>query len=243
MKNSSEYSQKVQKLHRSLKRKHLNVQPVSYEDPVEALIYAVVSEHISLSAAQSAVKEIADYFIDLNDLRVSGIEEIVEVLGCDSAVTRSIASSITKVLMAIFRRYHTVSLESLKKTGKRPAKQALEKIEGVSSFMVDYCMLTALKSHAAPLTEKMIDYLRTEELVHPDADRQQIEGFLARLISAENAYEFYTLLRRESESRKASSRKQTKKDKKKKKTAVVKKKKTTKTTGKKTKTKKTKTKK
>ena len=77
-----------------------------------------------------------------------------------------------------------------------------EKIDGVSRFAVDFCCLTSLQGHAIPLTKKMIEYLRSNQLVHPDADEQQIEGFLARQIPAANAYEFYALLRRQSESRK-----------------------------------------
>jgi hypothetical protein len=63
-------------------------------------------------------------------------------------------------------------------------------------------MLTALQSHAIPLTKGMIEYLRNNQLVDPESDEQQIEGFLAKQISAENAYEFYVLLRRRSESKK-----------------------------------------
>jgi hypothetical protein len=53
----------------------------------------------------------------------------------------------------------------------------------------------------------MIEYLRSNELVHAGADEREIEGFLARQVSAENAYEFYSLLRRQSEARKAGKKK------------------------------------
>lgn len=209
MKNSKEYSQKVRKLYRSLKRKYPKTQRVAYDEPVDALVYAVVSEKMSETASQAAIKRFADYFIDFNDLRVSRAEEVVEVLGADTAVTRDIALTLTTVLRAIYNKYNTVSLKALKKTGKKPARQVLKKMNGVSPFAVDYCMLTSLQGHAIPLTKKMIDYLRSNELVHPDADEQQIEGFLARQISAENAYEFYALLRRQSELRRAGRKKKT----------------------------------
>jgi hypothetical protein len=53
----------------------------------------------------------------------------------------------------------------------------------------------------------MIEYLRSNELVHAEADEREIEGFLARQISAENAYEFYSLLRRQSEAREVREKK------------------------------------
>jgi hypothetical protein len=103
-----------------------------------------------------------------------------------------------------------VSLEALKKIGKRPARQILEKLDGTSHFVVDYCMLTSLQGHAIPLTKGMIEYLTSKELVYPNADEQQIGGFLAKQISAKKGYEFYALLRRESEARKSKKKKKTK---------------------------------
>ncbi len=200
MKNSKEYSKKVQGLYRLLKANHPDVTPVTHETVAEALVYVIVSENMSELAAKAAIKRFDDYFVNLNDLRVSRIEEIVELLGEDTPVTRDIASTLTRALRAVFDEYNAVSLEALKNIGKRPAKQALEKIDGTSHFVVDYCMLTSLQGHAIPLTKKMIEYLRSNELVHAGADEQQIEGFLTKQISAKNGYEFYALLRRESES-------------------------------------------
>jgi len=199
MKNSREYAQKVQKLYRSLKQEYPKVQKVTYDEPTDAIVYATVNENMSEAATQAAIKKFADYFVDLNDLRISRTEEIVELLGQDSSVTRQIASTLTGTLMAIFNEYHTVSLKALRKMGKRPAKHVLQRLYGINHFVVNYCMLTALQGHAIPLTKQMIEYLRSSELVDPGADEQQIEGFLTRQISARNAYEFYALLRQQSE--------------------------------------------
>jgi len=237
MKNSKDYAKKVQKLFRSLRRKHPKAQKVNHETVIDSIIYAVISAEMSERMTDSIIRKFADYFVDWNDLRVSRSEEIVEVLGKDNHVTMDIASTITRILNGIFNEYHKVSLEALKKIGKRPAKQALENIDGTSRFVVDYCLLTALGGHAMPLTDKMIKYLKTNELVNPDANEQQIGGFLAKQISAKNGYEFYALLRHESESTRAKKKKKAKtklkkksKPKTKNKTKKTKKKKKKKTT-------------
>jgi endonuclease III len=209
MKNGKEYSKKVQKLYRSLKRKFPVVQKVTYDEPVDALVYAIVSAELSELAAQSAMKRLADYFVDWNDLRISRAEEIAEAIGAEASAARDIASALTTALRAVFGKYNMVSLKALSKISKRPARVVLEKIEGVNRFVVDFCMLTSLQGHAIPLTKKMIEFLRSNELVHAGADEQEIEGFLARQVSAENAYEFYSLLRRESEAREAKGKKKT----------------------------------
>ena len=196
MKNSKDYSRKVQKLYRTLKPKYPKVQKLTYEEPADALVYAIISEDTSDSQTKAALKRFGDYFIGLNDLRVSTMEEIVEMLGENTPVTRAIASTLTSILMCVFDEHHKMSLEPLKKIGKRPARSALEKMEGVSRFGVDYCMLTALAGHAIPLTANMVEYLRSNEMVHPEANEQEIGGFLAKQIAAKNGYEFYRLLRR-----------------------------------------------
>ncbi len=211
MKNSKEYAQRLQKLYRGLKRVHPKVEKVTYDDPIEALIYGIVSERISETASQRAMKGFRDTFVDWNDLRVSRVEEIVEVLHEDTAASRATAFALTTALRAIFDEYHALTLQNLKKIGKRPAKQALEELDGMDAYVVGYCMLTALQGHAIPLTGHMADYLKQHEVVDPDADEHDIEGFLTRQIAAKNAYEFYELLRRESESPKVAKKKTTRK--------------------------------
>jgi endonuclease III len=199
MKNSRQHAQRLQRLYRNLKRIHSRVEPVSHDDPVDALIYGVVSERMSAPAAEAAMKGIRRTFINWNDLRVSRVEEIVEALGDSSAAGRDTASMLTGALRAVFDIHHTVSLQALKKLGKRPAKQAIEKLGPVSRFAVDYCMLTSLQSHAIPLTGPMLEYLKQHKIVDSRADEDEIGGFLTRQVSAKNAFEFYALLRQECE--------------------------------------------
>ena len=207
MKNSKEYSTRLQKLYRGLKRAHPKVEKVTHEDPIEAVIHGIISEYTSDAATQKAIKGFEATFVDWNDLRVSRMEEIVEVLQEDNAASRAAASALITALRAIFDEYHTLSLQMLKKMGKRPAKQAVEALDGIGHFAVSYCMLTALQGHAIPLTETMATYLRQNEIVDPEADAQDIEGFLTRQVPAKNAYEFYSLLRRESEAPKIAKKK------------------------------------
>ncbi|MGA2092052.1 MAG: hypothetical protein ABSH16_01410 [Sedimentisphaerales bacterium] len=177
MKDSSQYAKKVQRLYRKLKRRAGKGAVLTYEEPVDALVYAVVSEKITESQAESAIKKLKDNFVDFNDLRVARPEEISEVLGQDFPFAHEIATTLVTSLMAVFNKYNMLSLQGLRKLGKRPAKMMLEKLAGVTPFIVDYCMLTSMEGQ---------------------------EGFLSRQIAMKNAYEFYSLLRRESESPKVS---------------------------------------
>jgi len=207
MKDSSQYSKKIQKLYRTLKRHPARQAEVKYDEPVDALVYAVVSENLTDQQAQSAIKKLKDYFVDSNDLRVASVEEIAEVLGKDLPPARNTATTLVALLRAVFEKYNMLTLQPLNKLGKRPAKQVLEKLTQITPFVVDFCMLTALEGHSIPLTPRMMEYLKASGLVHAEASYEETEGFLARLIPTKNAYEFFSLLRRESESQKTQKRK------------------------------------
>lgn len=213
MKNSKEYSDKIKSLYKSLKKKYGKVEPVTHNTITEALVYGAIAEHLGDKAAQTTFANIVEYFSDLNELRVSRTEEILEIIDYENdALARKVAHSLIRVLASIFTSFHCINLEGLKKLGKRPARQALEKIESVTDFMIDYCMLTALDGHAIPLSATMKDYLDGEDLVYPDSDQKDIEGFLTRLISADQGYEFYSLLRQESDTYNPKKKKAVKKD-------------------------------
>lgn len=210
MKNSKEYAQRLHKLYRGLKRAHSKVVKMTYEDPIEALICGIIHERMSESAAQRAIREIKAAFVDWNDLRVSRVEEIAEVLGGDVAAGRAAAVALTSALRGIFDEYHRISLQMLLKLGKRPARQGLEKLEGVSRFVINYCMLTSLQAHAIPLTGAMVEYLRQNGIIESEANEDDVEVFLTRQIPAKDAYEFYALLRRATESSRAARKTKTK---------------------------------
>jgi len=200
MKDSRLYADRIKKLYRSLKRSVAKVQPVTYEDPLGALVYGLLSESVTEAQAQAAYKRQARHFVDLNDLRVARPDEIVELFGEDSPAVRDEAWRLTRMLTAVFDKFHVLTLAEIRKLGKRPAKQLIEALDSVTPFAINYCMLTSLGGHAIPLNDRMIAYLKAEGLIHPQSEPDDIEGFLAKLVPAKEGYEFYALLRAQSES-------------------------------------------
>ena len=230
MKNSKDYAEKIKKLHRSLKRSAKKVTPVSYDDPVEAVIYGILSERVSERQAQAAWKRSKKHFVDLNDLRVARPDEIYDLFGKETDDIREIGLVLAKVLFSVFDKHHEMTLSSLRDMGKRQARQELEELNGISSFALGYCMLMGLDAHAIPVNERMVLYLQAHELVDPKADVSAIEGFLGKQISAKDTMEFFALLRQESDSlplSKGAGKKKTKKKTTKKKTTKKVTKKTT----------------
>jgi len=200
MKNSKKYSRKIKKLYATLKKAGVKVVKPTFDDPIDAIVYAVISERMKKSFANTAHKRCMNYFVDLNDLRVSRPVEICSIFGRDTAETRRAASTLIRVLTAVFDHQHDISLQPLDKLGKRQARQEIEALDGITHFVVNYCVVTAFKGHAIPLTDRMIEFLQSHEMVSPETNLQEIEGFLNKQVAAKDGYEFYELLRKESES-------------------------------------------
>lgn len=197
MKNGKECADKVAKFMKSFKA--AKAHPPKYKDPVEAMIFAILSETMPEQKARNVYSSIQENFVDVNDLRVSRLEEISEIVQQDMETAERITSNITQSLNYIFREHDTVSLLMLNDMGKRPARKFLEGMPGLSRFVIDYVMLTSLDAHSIPLTRRMQEYLKNTGLVEPSSTEDDIEGFLQRQIPANMAYLFYITLRKESE--------------------------------------------
>ncbi len=213
MKNSKKYSKKVEKEYKDLKNAYKKVKPEFHEDVVEAIVEGLVTEKITLKQTEKVLKKFDDYFVDYNDLRVSRPDEITEQFPREDEEIKKQALNITGTLRAVFDKFNTMNINEVKKEGIRKGREILEEIPYMTPFSVDYTILTSFQGHAIPLTEKMIDYLKKNELIHPDSNYDTIQGFLCRLISSSDGYEFYKILRLASEDRKPAGKRKTKKKK------------------------------
>jgi hypothetical protein len=211
MKNSKEYSKKIKKLFSELKRNSKKVKKEEYDDPIEALVYASISEHTTVSTANAVYKRIFRHIVDFNDLRVSRAEEVIDVLGAVGTDIEKIVKTLKSLLQAVFNKYDRPSLVALNGMGKKQAREILKKLESISPFVINYIVLTTLKGHAVPLTTGMIEYLKAGDYVNPDSDEKDITSFLERQITAASAYNFHFLLRQASESNKVIKKKTAKK--------------------------------
>lgn len=192
MKDSKLYAQRLKRLLKDIKQ--TGQEPVHYEDPLEALVHGVLCEYFSNQQAQQLYRKMMRHFVDFNDLRVARTEEIMDVWSEHSPQAKHAAAGIISLLMTVFNKFHTLDLAGLKQTGKRPAKQFLQAMDGVSKFALDYCMLTCMHAHTIAINELVYQYLKAEQLVHPEAKIEDIQGFLTRLVPAKQAYAAYQLL-------------------------------------------------
>lgn len=194
MKNSKEYSEKLTSYLGALKKAPAAAKMPTFADPLESMVYAMICEYTTEANAARVYKRICSHFVDFNDLRVSRVEEVLDVMDDSGPEAQRAAAMMTKVLNHVYERYDRMSLDALKESGKRQGRKELEELEGVSRFAVDFCFVTALEGHAVPLKENMKVLLKAEGLIHPESTDDEIRGFLERQVSAADGWAFYTYL-------------------------------------------------
>lgn len=164
-------------------------------DPLRALGVAVIGVAWSEQEAERAIDRLLSGMVDWNEIRVSSVFEIGEALG--SAVPGGTARChrLAVALQAIYDLENRLSLDRLKGMGRREAKQCLENLDGVDEFAVASVLLWSLGGHAIPVNDRLLQALREADLVHPSADRGEVQAFLERHVSAAETKEFCMLMR------------------------------------------------
>lgn len=231
MKSSSEYSKRLKKLFTRLKKEIESQEENDASDSVAELLLGALTEYTSENRGKAALGRLHGNFVDYNELRVARLDEVMEVLGKGFPRSREVAQRVTGVLREIYDTYDCLDLKVLEEMGKREARAELDKMEHTTSYMSSRVMLRSMGAHAFPLDERILDLLRREEVIDPEAEAEDVQSFLERQISASQIRKIYPLLRDAAEdqkTKKTSKRKTSKKTKRATKTKKTVKKKTTK---------------
>jgi len=202
VKDSKEYSKKVASFFKKYRGKTV-LKPFESEDKVDSLVYAVLYEHLKTEDVNAFVTLMRSHFVDWNDLRVSRLEEIVDVLSQSPLPVdqkKKVSQQLVTCLNSVFTKYDRISFEDIEELGKRQAYQELETLSAFTPFVINFLMLNFKGSHSLPLNSMMIDYAKKEGLVHPDSTYQEVSSFLERQVPVDDIYNFYLILRQMAES-------------------------------------------
>ena len=131
---------------------------------IEHLLFACCLEDAHHDAAEEAFAALVHTFFDWNEVRVTSISELSEVMAC-LPDPRAAANRIKRVLHAVFEATFNFDLEDLRKKNLGPTITWLEKLDGTTPFVVSYVVQAALGGHAIPIDAGTMAVLRVLDLV------------------------------------------------------------------------------
>jgi endonuclease III len=164
MKNATKHADELRSLFKKLMRDE-KPPPRESMDALQALVRGAMSYDVSDTKAEDAMKAINREFVDLNELRVATDLEIQELLGQRYPQIEKRVAMITQSLNNIFEREHTLSLDRLKRSASRDARQFLRELPEIHPFVEAYVTLFAFDGPAVPLDDEMLKFWLSEEIV------------------------------------------------------------------------------
>lgn len=181
------------KLHKVLKKHYKPVEPDPERPVLEHLLLACCLENAHHPAAEEALAALVHTFFDWNEIRVSTIRELAEVMAALPDPPAA-ASRVKRVLQHVFEGSYAFDLEDLRKSNLGPATERLAKIDGATAFSVSYVVQSALGGHAIPVDTSTLAVLHLIDLVSDEDVEAGVVPGLERAISKSKGVEFGSLL-------------------------------------------------
>ena len=190
---ASNRSDILNKTHKVL-RKHFSPTTPNMRLPVlEQLVYGCCLEDASAEPAQQAFSALEEQFFDWNEVRVSTITELSEVMRM-LPDPRGAAVRAKRVLQSVFEASYSFDLEHLKKENIGAAAKKLNKIDGASPFGVAFVTQAALGGHAIPVSCGGFQVLKVLGVVSDKEIKTGVVPGIERAIAKNKGIEFGSLL-------------------------------------------------
>ena len=183
----------LSKTHRVLK-KHFNpAVPPPERSLLEHLIFACCLENSLHAGAESAYMALVEQFFDWNEVRVSSVRELAEVLS-DLGDGKDAAARLKGALQSVFESVYAFDIESLKKENIGQAVKKLQQYNGSTAFTVAYVKQAGLAGHSIPVNDGAMGALTVIGVItEAEAESKVVPG-LERAISKPKGVEFGSLL-------------------------------------------------
>ncbi len=181
------------KIHKVLKKYFKSVAPLAERSVLEHLLFACVLEDARYEAAEEGFAALRHTFFDWNEVRVTSISELSEVMAV-LPDPRAAANRVKRVLHSIFEELYGFDLEDKRKKNLGPTVKWLEKMDGTTRFVVAYVVQAALGGHSIPIDTGTMAVLRVLDLVtDKEATAGEVPG-MERAVAKSKGVEFGSLL-------------------------------------------------
>ncbi|MCA9254126.1 MAG: hypothetical protein KDA33_00750 [Phycisphaerales bacterium] len=195
MKNATKYAPKIRKLFGKIKKEAQKDPPVETPGAVETLLLGILSQSTTQKKAAEALARLTESTVDMNDLRVTPVAELVQIIGVSYPKARPISEEISSTLASIYNQLHEVDLGVLKSLGKKAAASFLETLDGLSEHANAYFTLYHLGSAAVPLDENAHEYLLKTDHLPEGTSIEEAHKFLKTCFKEADAGAFSVALK------------------------------------------------
>lgn len=180
------------KTHKVLKKHYTPVAPGD-RPLLSQLLFSLCLENSSYEGAEKVIAELEKGFFDWNEVRVSTVSELAELM-TPLRDPKAQAANLKRALQSVFEATYSFDLEAMKKKNLGQAIKELEKMAGITPFAIGYITQTSLGGHAIPLDRGALDALVVLGIAsEKEAESGAVPG-VERAIPKNKGVEFGSLL-------------------------------------------------
>ena len=191
---AADKSQVCRKLVNSLHKLYGKSVPRIELPVIETLLFGACLEDNPWTAAEVGLKHLLASFFDLNEIRVSSVNELELVLApLNKADWKGLR--IRSVLRHIFETTYSYDFEKLRRQTLEQAIKTLKQIPDVTPFIRDFVLHEILGSHIVYLDSSMVTAAKWLGLVPEDSDVNEASEYLKGGLKKSEVSEFCHLLR------------------------------------------------
>jgi endonuclease-3 len=190
---AAERQKLIAKLHKVLKTHYSPRLPDTSRPLLEQVLFACCLENADYDAAEKAFTQLLENSFDLNEVRVTTVAELAEVLVGLPDPSKA-ALSLRRALQAVFESSYSFSLDQVKKQSVSQGVKSLEGLQSLTPFVQVYITSTALGGHGIPLDQGGLTALYLTGIISQDDYEQGAAPGLDRLVTKKIGKEFGSLL-------------------------------------------------
>lgn len=184
---------RIGKLHTLLKKAYKPIDHSPNRPLIEHLIYACLLENAPYELADEALARLEQDYFDWNEVRVTTVTELAEVLSRLPDPTVA-ALRLKKNLHSIFESMYSFDLEELRKQNLGKAQQRFEKLPAVTPFLLSYLTQHGLGGHAIPLDSAALRFFWLADIINENELKTGRVTGLERAVPKNKGSEFASLL-------------------------------------------------
>jgi endonuclease III len=160
---------------------------------LETVIYAVLADGTTTGRADAAFQRLRTNYFDWNEVRVSALVELQEQLS-DLPEPEQRAARLKGCLRFIFESTYGFDLEQLKKVPMKELAVRLEKMPGISDYLINRVIRDGLGGTAMPLDSATVRVLTRLHIIDEKTSTDMLCGSLSRQIPRARSWEFCHVL-------------------------------------------------
>ena len=173
-------------------------------DATQVLIQSFLVWEWNGSRASSTWARMVEDVTDLNELRVTVVDDYLEYFGggCPRAEER--ADRLRATLRDVFHRELSTDLSGPAGGPKKEFREYLDSLEGITPFVAARTALIAAGAHAVPVDERTLRLLVKSGVVDSDATIDSASQTMSRLVTAAQGLDTHLALQMLSEKERAT---------------------------------------